>query len=168
VNLLDTKELPFLGTRDGKAVRYAFPLVNESLSIPFVVAVAIVIFQDGKVLAMRRSQRKDAGPGLWETISGRVERGEEPFQAAYREVLEETGLKVRLDHRPITAYAATRLEQPMVVIVYRAENLSGEVRRSEEHDAHEWLTPEYFGERTKLRKLAKAVHQAARLHNCTC
>ena len=142
---------------------YAPYLVSPSLSVPFVVAVAVVVFRENKVLAMRRSQQKDAGPGLWETISGRVERGEEPFQAAHREVLEETGLEVCLDPRPITAYTATRLAQPMVVIVYRAKSSISIVRRSEEHDAHEWLTPECFSERTKITQLAEAVHRASRL-----
>lgn len=111
------------------------------------MAIAVVIFYDHKVLAMRRSQQKDAGPGLWEAVSGRVEKGEEPFYAAHREVLEETGLKVSLDPRPITTYAATRLTQPMVVIVYRGESSNTIVRRSEEHDAHEWLTPECFSKK---------------------
>lgn len=59
----------------------------------FVAAVAILIFRDGRVLAMRRAATKDAGAGLWETVSGRVEVGEQPLDAAMREVREETGLR---------------------------------------------------------------------------
>ena len=112
---------------------------------------------------MRRSQQKDAGPGLWEAVSGRIEKGEEPVQAAHREVLEETGLKVCLNPRPITAYTTTRLTQPMAVIVYRGDSSSRVVHRSDEHDAHEWLTPECFSKRTEINQLAKAALQASRL-----
>jgi hypothetical protein len=48
----------------------------------------------------------------------------------------------------------------MIVIVYRAEYLSGEVVRSSEHDDHAWLTPDEFAERSGLNKLAQAVYNA--------
>lgn len=128
--------------------------------VGFVVAVAAVIFRDGKVLAMRRAASKDAGPGLWETLSGRVEPGEQPLGALAREIDEECGLTVRIDPRPIDAYVAKRKDEPMLVIVYRGDWLGGEVRRSEEHDAHAWWTPEEFREKSTLARLADAIDRA--------
>ena len=127
----------------------------------FVVAVAAVIFREGRVLAMRRANGKDVGAGLWETLSGRVERGEEPIDAVGREIAEECGLEVRIDPRPVDAYAARRGDEPMVVIVYRADWVTGEVQRSEEHDAHAWWTPEEFERETTLARLAEAVWRAS-------
>ena len=115
------------------------------------------------MLAMRRAATKDAGPGLWEAISGRVEIDEEPVDAAAREVLEESGLVVELDPRPITAYAATRIGEPMVVIVYVADHVSGEVRMSDEHDDHAWLTIDAFAERSTLDRLVAAARTALSL-----
>lgn len=109
---------------------------------------------------MRRAQTKDAGPGLWETLSGRVEAGEEPFLTAAREVREECGLEVALEARPLSAYTATRLDRPMVVIVYAADYRAGEVVLSGEHDLYAWLTPGAFAERSTLSKLAEAVRLA--------
>ncbi len=130
----------------------------------FVVAVAAVIFDgEGRVLAMRRSADKDAGAGLWETLSGRVEPGEEPLDAMVREIEEECGLEVRIDPRPVDAYAARRNEAPMVVVVYRAERVAGEVRRSREHDDHAWWTPAEFRARSTLTRLADAIESAAAL-----
>jgi 8-oxo-dGTP pyrophosphatase MutT (NUDIX family) len=128
----------------------------------FVVAVVAVICREGRVLAMRRAADKDAGAGLWEALSGRVEGGEQPIDAVAREIAEECGLEVRIDPRPVDAYAARRGEEPMVVIVYRADWVAGEVRRSEEHDAHAWWTPEVFERETTLARLAEAVGRAAR------
>jgi len=131
----------------------------------YIVAVAALIYRQGRVLAMRRSPQRDAGPGLWETLSGRVLPGEEPIDAMRREILEEAGLQdgvaLRLEPRPVEAYSTTRAGQPMVLIIYRAEYLSGEVRRSDEHDAHAWLTPEEFAARSSLNKLVEAVRAFA-------
>jgi len=131
----------------------------------YIVAVAALIYRQGRVLAMRRSPQRDAGPGLWETLSGRVLPGEEPIDAMRREILEEAGLQdgvaLRLEPRPVEAYSTTRAGQPMVLIIYRAEYLSGEVRRSDEHDAHDWLTPEEFAARSSLNKLVEAVRAFA-------
>jgi 8-oxo-dGTP pyrophosphatase MutT (NUDIX family) len=129
----------------------------------YVVAVAALIFGGGKVLAMRRSPHKDAGAGLWETLSGRVHPGEEPLEAARREILEECGLSVALDPRPVASYSAKRNGEDMIVILYRADYLGGEVVMSAEHDAYAWLSPQAFAERSTLFKLAQVVSMAAEL-----
>jgi 8-oxo-dGTP pyrophosphatase MutT (NUDIX family) len=125
-----------------------------------VVAVATLIVREGKQLSLRRAPDNLAGPGLWETVSGRVEQGEQPLEAALREVREEAALEVRIDPRPIGAYAAERRGQPMIVILYRAEYLSGEVRISHEHDQFAWLSAAEFAQRSSLRLLVEAVARA--------
>jgi 8-oxo-dGTP diphosphatase len=124
-----------------------------------VVAVAAVIVRGDQILAMRRSAASEAGAGLWETVSGRVEVDEAPLDAASREIAEETGLEVLIEPRPVDAYAARRGNAPMIVIVYRADWVSGEVRRSSEHDEHAWWTPEEFAQHSPLHRLAQAVHR---------
>lgn len=123
--------------------------------------MAAVVLREGRLLAMRRSADADAGAGLWETISGRVEQDEEPLHAVMREIAEESGLEVTIEPRPIDAYAARRGDLPMTVIVYRADWVSGDVQRSEEHDDHAWCTPEEFAGRSTLHRLAQAVRRAA-------
>ena len=102
------------------------------------VAVTVLVFRGGRMLSMRRAATKDAGAGLWEGVSGRVQTGEDPIAAARREVIEETGLRVNVQPRPVTAYAALRGGAPMTVIVFAAEHEQGEVVLSEEHDAYHW------------------------------
>jgi 8-oxo-dGTP diphosphatase len=131
--------------------------------VPFyIVAVAAIIIRDGKVLAMRRAASKDAGAGLWETLSGRVPLGEEPLDTVKREVLEESQLTVAIEPQPFIAYQAIRKDLPMIVIVYRAHYISGEVVLSEEHDDYAWLTPKEFAAKSTLTKLVNAVHEAVR------
>ncbi len=126
----------------------------------FVVAVAVIIRRENTFLAMRRALTKDAGPGLWEALSGRVEAGEAPLKAAAREVREECGLTVRIDPRPVTSYPATRLGLPMIVIVYRADYGGGEVTLSGEHDRFAWLSPKAFAELSTLTPLIHAARSA--------
>lgn len=127
----------------------------------FVVAVAAIIFKDSRVLAMKRSKNKDAGPGLWETLSGRIEADEEPVEALKREIDEECGLAVKVDPRPITAYSARRKGFPMVLIVYRAFYEAGDVIISDEHDEYKWVTPDEFAELSSLTRLVDVVYKAA-------
>ena len=102
------------------------------------VAVTVLVFRGDRMLSMCRSATQDAGPGLWEGVSGRVQAGEDPVAAARREVIEETGLRVEVQARPVAAYAALRRGEPMTVIVFRAQHREGEVVLSEEHDAFQW------------------------------
>ena len=102
------------------------------------VAVTVLVFRDGRMLSMRRSSRQEAGPGLWEGVSGRVRAGEDPMAAARREVAEETSLHVVIHPRPITSYAALRRGEPMTVLVFSADYLRGEVVLTEEHDEFRW------------------------------
>jgi 8-oxo-dGTP pyrophosphatase MutT (NUDIX family) len=134
--------------------------MHEDETAGFVVAVCAVIRDGARVLAMQRAASKDAGAGLWETVSGRVRHDEPLLDAMRREILEETGLEVALDPRPIDAYVARRARAPMCVVVFRGTRVAGQVRRSEEHDAHAWLTPEEFRARTPFTRLAEAVERA--------
>ncbi len=137
---------------------------EEERSQAYVVAAAVAVFQGGRVLALRRAASREAGAGLWETVSGRVKLGEEPVATARREALEESGLSVTVDPRPVTTYPAARAGVPMIVIVYRADAASdATVVRSDEHDADAWLTPDEFAGACRLGPLVQAVYAAARL-----
>lgn len=127
---------------------------------PFVAAVCVLVLRDDRVLALRRSAAKDVGAGLWETLSGRIEVGEEPRAAARREALEESGLDVEVEARPWTAYQTLRGDAPMLVVVYRARPVSGSLRISGEHDAYAWVDGDGFAALSPLTQLVAAVRDA--------
>jgi 8-oxo-dGTP diphosphatase len=133
-----------------------------------VVAVAALIVREPEnaaerqVLALRRAPDNLAGPGLWETVSGRVEHGEEPLAAVMREIAEECALEVELDPRPFATYAARRRGLPMIVILFRARYLAGQVCLSSEHDAFAWCTASDFRARSTLAPLVAVVERALR------
>jgi 8-oxo-dGTP diphosphatase len=100
-----------------------------------VVGVAVV--RHGRVLAARRT-RPTGARGRWELPGGKAEPGEQPADAAVRELREELGCDVRVTGRLAG-------EQPvgpgMVLRVVVAELASGEPV-PHEHDAVRWLGPE--------------------------
>lgn len=129
-----------------------------------VVAVAALIVRSGenpheapRILALRRAPTNLAGAGLWETVSGRIEHGEEPLAAVLREIDEESALEVTIDPRPYATYAARRRGLPMIVILFHARYRAGEVRLSAEHDAYAWLTAADFRDRSTLSPLVEVV-----------
>lgn len=125
----------------------------------FVAAVCALVRREGKVLAMLRSRAKDASPGIWEALSGRIQTGESPLEAVEREIHEECGLAVRVHPRPLSAHQSVRAGIPMLIVYYLADHLSGEVLLSEEHEDFAWLDADAFAARTPIEPLARAVRE---------
>lgn len=123
----------------------------------FVVATLVVIIKDRRILMMKRSPKKQVGPNLWETLSGRLHHEEDPKEGLLREIEEESSLKVRLKDAPFDVYLSRYGERPMLAMVYEAEYLSGEVRLSSEHTEYHWGTLSDFKEKSSLKRLYQAL-----------
>lgn len=129
-------------------------------SAGWVAAVVVAIVRDGRVLALRRAAHKAVGAGRWESVSGKVEAGEEPHAAAVREAREETGLEIAVEPRPVDAYTAEHAGRPMLVVVYRGHAPAGAARPSDEHDAAAWLTTAEIAARGSWPRLVLALERA--------
>lgn len=66
----------------------------EIIGVELRAAVSSVVERDGRILMLKRPDACRSFPGRWSLVSGRVEPGESPEQAAPREILEETGIRV--------------------------------------------------------------------------
>ena len=77
---------------------------NDLVMMPGVTAL---VFNDAGEVLLHRS----ADDGRWYTIGGAVDPGEEPADAAVREVLEETGLHV-VPERIVGVYADPPVTYP--------------------------------------------------------
>jgi 8-oxo-dGTP diphosphatase len=91
------------GTRTGEATCFLLSfllalnqLTNEQKTQPTwpVVAGILLVDGEGRVLLQHRDANAPSSPNRWGTPGGHVEPGESPLDAARREVLEETGLRV--------------------------------------------------------------------------
>jgi 8-oxo-dGTP pyrophosphatase MutT (NUDIX family) len=128
----------------------------------FIGAVVVFALRGGRLLAMRRSPRKDAAPGAWEALSGRILPGEQPLEAAIRETREESGLEISIEPHPITAYQAKRIDEDMIVVAYRGWSEVGEVTLSEEHDHFAWMSLQEFASACRFPALVEAARIALR------
>jgi 8-oxo-dGTP pyrophosphatase MutT (NUDIX family) len=79
---------------------------NWDLSLPQSAAMTVTEI-DGKVLMLRRPPSDYLYPGMWTIPGGYLEVGEQPWDAAPREVLEETGIACDIrsigDGRPLVS-----------------------------------------------------------------
>lgn len=83
--------------------------------------------------------------GHWDLPKGNIEAGEDPFDTAKRELVEETGIKnVRFydGYREVIEYYYRRrggILVHKVVVFFLAEALSNNVRISAEHVDYKWV-----------------------------
>lgn len=105
------------------------------------VGVSAVVEHDGLFLILKRSPNKDFQPNHWETVTGRVEVGESPAEAAVREAREETGLDVVVVIPLATGFFYRGgPEFPMAYVSFWCKATTTEVITSPEHVKHKWLT----------------------------
>lgn len=113
----------------------------------FGIANKGYIFKDNKLLIIYKTKEEashDPNPDLRiDQPGGRLEFGENPYDALKREIAEEVGLEVEIV-RPIHVwtYVKNTEEFQLVGINYLCAWTSGEVVLSEEHEKFEWLTLE--------------------------
>ena len=101
-----------------------------------------------QVLALQRAHDTRC-PTAWETVHGHIEAGESPEEAAVREVLEETGLRVqRLYNVSVQPFYLHKLATVELAVVFAAfVDHAGPLTLGAEHMRHEWLTPDAALER---------------------
>ena len=103
-----------------------------------IVVKALVV--DGEnVLVVRRSEKDSQNPSTWELPGGRLEENESPADGLKREAREETGLDVSVQNPLTVSQFASPEGQKVVMIVFLAKKVSGELKPSSEHSQAKWL-----------------------------
>ena len=101
------------------------------------VAACTICMLDGGIVLLRRSI--EPGAGKWVFPGGFVDRGETVAAAAMRETMEEVNLRVSLTGI-LDVYSFSH--SPVVVIVYAAEVVSGELLACDECEEVQLFPPE--------------------------
>jgi 8-oxo-dGTP diphosphatase len=105
-------------------------------------ATGIAVFQNGKLLVVRRVAEDDFLGGEWELPGGGVDSGETITQGAIRELFEETGLTVDTVLGVFEGFDYTTPTKPNVrQINFKVSVHPGEVKlEPQEHDEYRWIT----------------------------
>jgi mutator protein MutT len=131
-----------------------------------IVAVAAAAIEQGRVLVVRRTKPPNANrlalPG------GRVEPGETLFEAAVRELREESGIEAEAE-RVVTAVeeiqhdAQGRLLHHYVIVVVSCRTLGGIAVAGDDASEIRWLDRRQIGEEPELcentRRVAASLYE---------
>jgi dihydroneopterin triphosphate diphosphatase len=114
-------------------------------------------------LLLRRSGDRSLS-GIWQPVTGGIERGETAWKAAAREVLEETGLRPlrwwALEH--LAAFYEPARDAVCVVPLFAAEVAwTDTVQLSHEHDRYAFVSPAVASRRV-LWALQRRAQRAVR------
>jgi len=96
-----------------------------------------------RYLLLRRSAEKQPYPGIWQFVTGHVEKGERSLDAVLRELKEETGLSPEaVWFVPYTLqFYDPKSDKIHLTPFFAAQVSAGSaVRLSKEHDMYAWLT----------------------------
>ena len=108
-----------------------------------LVAVGAVVFHEQRVLLVRRGQAPSEG--LWAIPGGSVEIGETLQQAAEREILEETGIRIKANEPVLTFDVIerdpqNRVRYHYVIVDLAADYICGEPRAGDDAIQARWVS----------------------------
>ncbi|NOZ03118.1 MAG: NUDIX domain-containing protein [FCB group bacterium] len=118
-------------------------------------------------LLLKRKRNKNYG-GLWQGVAGKIQPGESAWQAAVRELKEETGLVpagiFTADH--VSMFYEAHNDQVNLVPVFGIEVERKQVMLSNEHSRYRWVTFEearrllvWRGQKTGIRTVYEMLKQ---------
>jgi len=132
--------------------------IREEVPIKsFSIAAYICRIEDGIGRYLILKRKSSYLSSSWQMVSGKIEKGEKAWEAALREITEETGLI------PDSLYSVNKLEQfyeanqnciNLVPIFVGFVDSDRAVKLSSEHSEYKWVLPE------EAKELLCFEHQA--------
>lgn len=114
----------------------------------FVGAKGLVSREDGKILIVREAGDYEEGTqlGKWDVVGGRIGNNEPLYDGLYREIKEESGLRVSIGQLLGVTENFIEIKGSkchIIRIYYNCVCLElPEVMLSSDHDQYEWIDPD--------------------------
>ncbi|MEZ5562286.1 MAG: 8-oxo-dGTP diphosphatase MutT [Gammaproteobacteria bacterium] len=109
---------------------------------PVLVAAGVIRDSSGRILIAQRPAGSHAG-GFWEFPGGKIQAGEDAFQALVRELAEEIGIQV-FAASPLMICRHSYPERVVELHVFEVSDSAGEARGLEGQPLR-WVTVEELG-----------------------
>lgn len=95
---------------------------------------------EGRILLLKRADSDEHG-GMWESAGGGIDEGENTIDAVKREVKEETGLDIEVEHQHNVVFSDdANPEKRYQAHLFKATTFSGEIKLiPEEHSEYRWV-----------------------------
>jgi len=121
------------------------------------VAMECFIKKNGKYLMLHRNPNKKLMPDVWMAPGGHIERNEGLFEATRREILEETGLKIKNLRIKVVGNAYLKdLDREMFFYFITADYDGGKLKQNPKDGEFVWLEPQ---EILQLNNLLAELHE---------
>ncbi|MER5354627.1 NUDIX hydrolase [Kitasatospora sp. NPDC002551] len=110
---------------------------------PHAVSASVLITDtSGRILMLHQARAYPGHPAWWQLPGGLGDLGENPLDTAYREVTEETGIRLTGPLRPLVIDYRSAADgwPPVIDFAFEATPLPSHqpVRLSSEHDTYAW------------------------------
>jgi 8-oxo-dGTP diphosphatase len=108
-----------------------------------ILATLCYLKRDGRTLMLHRNKKEnDVHEGKWNGLGGKFLAGESPEACAVREVLEESGFRVKaLDLRGVITFPLFSHDRDWYVFVFVIRDFEGEMADSPEGEL-DWIPDE--------------------------
>lgn len=133
-----------------------------TMEIPEVeerTVVTVIAKKGDKVLILKRSDKVSTYRGQWAGVSGGLQPGEEPLEAARREMKEETGLILGQEGDVVRGEPIYARDNEVLwkVHPFLAEIKEESIALDWEHDEYRWVSPDEIGDYQTVPKLDKVI-----------
>jgi 8-oxo-dGTP diphosphatase len=109
------------------------------------VGFGVMLLRDNKVLLGRRNENPETadselhGEGTWTMTGGKLDFGESFEDGAFREVLEETGIRINKEKLKLVSVANDRVEDAhFITLGFFCDDFEGEAEVKEPLEITEW------------------------------
>lgn len=136
------------------------------------LATLCYVKKNGKTLMLHRVKKKDdVHQGKWNGLGGKFEAGESPEDCVIREVLEESGLRIKAPAlKGVLTFPGFARDEDWYVFVYTASRFTGRLIDSPEGNL-EWVPDRnllklnlWEGDRVFLPLLKRRGHFSGKFH----
>lgn len=95
-----------------------------------------------RVLVLKRSESSKKLPGKWQVVTGKIDANEKAYEAALRELKEETGIRpiYFASLQNVTSVYDHKEDTVFLIPLFIAETDIDAIQLSDEHSEYKWLS----------------------------